>query len=227
MNRKTMLFKCIILSLAACALLGACSPAAMVKPLNKGQWAAGGSFGGPLIGFGDATIPVPFTAVSVGYGVDSNATVTARLYPTAALFGVAQIDAGLLCQWRKSDGWKPGISTLPQATFMIDRWESTARFYPSLDIHAWWDVNDRGDFFYAGCTNWFELRNRGAMDREQEEHWIPAVNAGYTLVRQKWNTAFELKYLAPGRSNENLVVDYRMTGNSGALALFVSFTRKF
>jgi hypothetical protein len=199
----------------------------MVKPLQKKQWSAGASLGGPMIGFGDLTIPVPFTSVAAGYGVDSNATVTARIYPTAALFGVAQMDAGLLYQWRKSEGWKPGISTLPQATFMIDRWEGRASFYPSLDIHAWWDVNDRGDFFYAGCTNWFELRSTGAMDREQQDRWIPAVNAGYTLVKQRWNTAFELKYLAPGHSNENLVVDYRMTGNSGALALFVSFTRKF
>jgi hypothetical protein len=29
-----------------------------------------------LIGFGDATIPVPFTTLAGGYGLDSNATTT-------------------------------------------------------------------------------------------------------------------------------------------------------
>ncbi len=204
-----------------------CSPTALVKPLNKGQWSAGGSFGGPLIGFGDLTIPVPFTAVGAGYGLDSNATITARFYPTAALFGVAQVDAGFLYQWRKSERWKPGISTLPQAMFAIDRWEGRASFYPSLDINAWWDVNSRGDFLYIGSANWFELRGTGALDREQTQRWIPAFHAGYTISKTKWNTSFELKYLAPGSSNENLVVDYKAPTQNGAIALFVSLTRKF
>jgi hypothetical protein len=219
-------FRLLVL-LPVVMFIAGCSPTTMVKPLNKGQWSAGGSFGGPLIGFGDATIPVPFTTLTGGYGLDSNATITARVYPTAALFGVAQLDAGFLYQWRKSEKWKPGISTLPQAMFMIDRWEGRASFYPGIDINAWWDVNERGDFFYTGLSNWFELRNEGALGRDQQQRWIPAINVGYSLVKSKWNTAFELKYLSPGRSNENLVVDYKMTGNTGAVALFVSLTRKF
>lgn len=210
-----------------CLLLAGCSPTTMIKPLQKEQWAAGGSFGGPLVGFGEATIPVPFTALSGAYGIDSNTTITARIYPTSALFGVAQVDAGVLYQWRKAEKWKPGISTLPQAMFMMDRWEGRSSFYPSIDISAWWDVNERGDFFYTGFSNWFELRVQGALGRDQRQRWIPAFNAGYSLVKTKWNTTFELKYLAPGRSNENLVVDYKMTGNTGAVALFVSLTRKF
>lgn len=64
----------------------------MVKPLEKDQWAAGASLGGPLIGFNDLTIPVPFTTLSGAYGVDTNTSLTAKIYPTAGLFGVGQID---------------------------------------------------------------------------------------------------------------------------------------
>lgn len=217
----------LLVHFAIILFIASCSPVTMIKPLEKDQWATGASFGGPLIGFGDLTIPVPFTTLSGAYGVDTNATVTAKIYPTAALFGVAQVDIGLLYRFRDSEKWKPGISALPQAMYMIDRWEGRSSFYPSLDINAWWNANSRGDFFYIGATNWFELRNKGALGRDQQQRWIPALNAGYTLVKKKWNTSFEFKYLAPGNSNQNLVIDYKAPGQNGATAIFISFTRKF
>ena len=226
-NSNLQIIGCRILAVAIILFGFSCSPVTMVKPLEKDQWAAGTSLGGPLIGFGDMTIPVPFTTLSGAYGLDSNSTVTAKIYPTAALFGVAQMDVGFLHRWRDSDKWIPGISTLPQAMFMIDGWEGRSSFYPSLDVNAWWTTNLRGDFFYIGATNWFELRTKGALNREQQQHWIPALNAGYTLNKKKWNTAFEFKYLAPANSNKNLVVDYKSPGQTGATALFISFTRKF
>lgn len=199
----------------------------MVKPLEKGHWAATANLGGPLIGFGKSTIPIPFTALGAAYGVTDNSTAIVRLHTTSALFGVAHIDAGWLHKWRDAKGKIPGISTLPQFSFMIDRWQGKASFYPSLDVNAFWNMHERGDFLYAGLTNWFELHSKGAINRNQPYHWIPALNIGYTITKAKWNTSFEMKYMAPGVSNQNLVVDYQTPFNKGAVGLYISFIRKF
>jgi hypothetical protein len=110
---------------------------------------------------------------------------------------------------------------------MIDTWEGNSRFYPSLDVNAWWDVGKRGGFVYTGLTSWYELKKIGTADRIQEYRWIPALNLGYTRNRGNWSTSFECKYLAPFTSNESLTVDYKAPGSNGALGLYVGITRKF
>jgi hypothetical protein len=209
------------------SFFASCSPVAMVKPLEKGKWAATANVGGPLIGFGNSTIPVPFTAVGAAFGFSEKSTGIAKLHTTSALFGVAHVDVGWLHLWREANGWKPGFSTLPQATFMIDRWEGNARFYPSLDVNAFWNMHSRGDFLYAGLTSWFDLQSKGTLQRDQPQHWIPALNVGYTITKTVWNTSFEMKYLAPGTSNQNLTVDYQSPFKKGAVGIYVSFLRKF
>ena len=216
-----------ILLFVSIALLASCSPVSMVKPLQKKQWAATATVGGPLVGFGGAVVPVPFTSVGAAYGVDSVSTLALRVHTTAALFGVGQIDGAYLRQWRGQEGGIPGISTVVQATYMVDRWEGNSRFYPSLDVNAWWDVGKKGSFIYTGITSWYELKKIGTADRVQEHRWIPALNLGYTRSRGKWNTNFECKYLAPFTSHESLTVDYKAPGSNGAFGVYVGFTRKF
>lgn len=209
------------------ALLTACSPVTLVKPLQKKQWAASATFGGPLIGFGSAVIPVPYTSLGAAYGVSDNGTVTARLHTTAALFGVAQIDAGYLRQLRKQEGRVPGLSAMGQGTFMFDRWKGVARFYPQIDLNAWWDVGSNGSYCYTGLTSWYELQSKGTGDRKQPSNFIPAWNLGYSREREKWSTRFEVKYMAPMNNHEALTVDYKAPGNFGAFGIYVGFMRKF
>jgi len=208
------------------ALIG-CSPVTMVKPLKAKQWAASATLGGPLIGFGSAVIPVPFTSVGAAYGVSDQSTITARVHTTAALFGVAQLDAGYLRELRKQSGIIPGISAMGQGTFMNDRWEGKARFYPQIDLNAWWDIGSKGNYCYTGLTSWYELQSKGTGDRKQPANWIPAWNFGYSREREKWSTRFEVKYLSPMTNHEALTVDYKAPGSNGAIGVFVGFMRKF
>jgi hypothetical protein len=212
---------------AAAALLHSCSPVTMVKPLAKKEIAATATLGGPAIGFAGAVVPVPFTSIGVAYGATDKSTVTARVHTTSALFGVGHIDLGVLRQLRAQEGNMPGISVMAQGSFMFDKWQHAFRFYPQIDLNAWWDVGTKGNYVYTGAGSWFETRNQGTGGRTQSTHVIPAWNLGFSREREKWSTRFEVKYLAPFTSNQSLTVDYKAPGNSGAIGVYVGFMRKF
>jgi len=211
----------------AALVFQACSPMTMVKPLAEKQKAITATVGGPLVGFGGAVVPVPFTSIGGAYGYSEKSTITARFHTTSALFGVMHLDAGLLRQVRSQNGKIPGISVMAQGSFMLDTWEHQFRFYPQLDANAWWDVGKNGSYLYTGASTWYETRSRGTGGRVQSTHVIPAFQLGYSREREKWSTRFELKYLAPFTSNQSLTVDYKAPGNTGALGLYVGFMRKF
>jgi hypothetical protein len=218
--RYTFLFIAVV-------ALYACSPVTMVKPLKAKQWAATGSFGGPLIGFGSAVIPVPFTALGAGYGLDSVSTISARVHTTSAAFGVAHLDVGYLRQLRSPEGRIPGITASLNSALMLDKWEKNFSWYPSLDVNAYWNIGKQGSFLYTGVTSWFDYHKVGTADRVQPYNWVPAVNVGYTRSRARWNTSLEVKYLAPGISHESLTVDYKAPGSTGAIGVYVGIIRTF
>ncbi len=211
----------------AALLLHACSPVTMVKPLAAKQKAVTATVGGPLVGFGGAVVPVPFTSVGGAYGYSDKSTITGRFHTTSALFGVMHLDAGLLRQLRAQNGKMPGISAMVQGSFMLDTWEHQFRFYPQLDLNAWWDVGKMGSYVYTGASTWYETRSVGTGGRVQSTRVIPAFNLGYSREREKWSTRFEVKYLAPFTSNQSLTVDYKAPGNTGSVGIYVGFMRKF
>lgn len=208
-------------------LLNACSPVTMVRPIEAKHWVAQASFGGPVVGFSGAAIPVPFTSVGAAYGLNEVSTVSARWHTTSALFGVAHVDIGYLRQWRAQHGLIPGLSIMGQGSFMLDKWERNFSFYPELDLNAWWNLRNKPHYVYTGLTNWYELRATGTGDRRQSPRYIPAWNLGFALEKSKWTTRFELKYLAPFSSHESLTVDYIAPGTKGAIGFYVGLTRKF
>jgi hypothetical protein len=226
MMKMKYLFYFAVLGLASCA------PSTFVKPLEKGQYAATANLGGPLIGFAGTTIPVPMTGLAVGYGATEKTTAFARIHTTSALFGVAQLELGATHQFADSRGWVPGFSASAQAHFMFDRWEHNFRFYPQVDLNAFWNLgkeetNNPKDFVYLGASNWLELRKIGTGGRAQETNLLPAIHGGYTLVKEKYNYALECKYIAPFTSNQSLVADYKSPSNNGAIGVYFSITRKF
>ena len=90
--------------------IGACSASRFVKPLNKKQHAANLSFGGPLIKFGTATIPIPFLTANYGYGIDSTLTGFASFNITSALYGNFQLELGATKQWLKQKKYLPALA---------------------------------------------------------------------------------------------------------------------
>ena len=214
----------LLLLLLFCA---ACAPTRYVKPLAKRQSAASLSLGGPLIAYGNATIPVPFLTANYGYGVDSTLTAFGSLNVTSALYGNFQLELGATKQFLEQHTYLPGLSgTL--ALNGIYRSADAAKLYPQLDLNAFWEYGKRKNYFYIGLSNWFELSQKRTLGETQSNHWIWMPLLGHSFNGKKWNVNLEAKVIAPNLSNKNIVVDYQTPfGSHGALGVYIGYTRKF
>ena len=221
---KTGGFFVLFLSLA---LTFSCTPTRYVKPLQKKEIAVSAHLGGPFIGFAGAIIPVPFTSVGAAYGLRENVTVYSNFHVTSALFGTIQWDMGGLYAPLKPDKWKPGLSFSFTGNFAVDKWEGNFKFWPQLDINAYWEYSKkRGSFVYTGLSNWFETALQSAHGEKQRLHWIPALQVGHTFQWTKWDFNTEFKY-AGLNVRSDVVVDYKSFGKYGAPAIYLGVTRRF
>ena len=214
---------CLAIILAAW-LFGSCAPARYVKPLEKGQTAITAAVGGPLILYGNTTIPVPLTSVATGYGFNNNLTGFVGIHTTALLFGVFQTDIGIVKLINKQDGWIPGITVSPVANLMIDKWAGKFSFFPQADINAYWNYPRKPHYVYIGLSNWFDLNSTRSEGNPQTTHWFPIIQLGNTMVTKKWAYTLELKY-AP-HINNPVVVAYQGMGQATAMGVYIGVTRK-
>ncbi|HEY1114520.1 MAG TPA: hypothetical protein VGE66_13205 [Chitinophagaceae bacterium] len=204
-----------------------CAPARFVKPLDEGRHAAALSLGGPLIKFGETTIPMPLVSAVYGYGFDSTFTGFGGLNLTSAFYGNVQLDLGVTKKLLSQKGAVPAVSVTPVAN-IIYRNKDAKKLYPQLDIHAYWEVNRARNLIYAGFSNWFELGGEKAHDKEQEHRWLFTPQVGHQFVRPKWDITIEAKIIAPHISYESNVVEYQSPlGKSGAFGIYFGYTRKF
>ena len=211
-------------------LLYSCAPSRFVKPLEKGESALGFNLGGPLINFSGNTIPVPLSSIIYGKGLNSNSTLFAGLHTTSLIFGTFQCEVGYLKNIytnKTSKFFVPSISANTVLNMAVDIWEWNFKFWPQIDINAYWNYGQKGNYFYMGCSNWFELSSQKAHNEKQKNHWIINPQIGHTFSCPKWNYSLEAKYLAPNISNQNIVADYsKPFGSKGALGIYLSITRK-
>lgn len=218
---KLLLFSLLVAGLASCA------PARFVKPLAEDQHAAALSLGGPLIQYGDATIPMPLVSAAYAYGFDSTLTGFGGVHITSALYGNVQLDLGVTKKVWNQEGAVPAVSITPVAN-IIYRNKDAKRIYPQLDVNAYWEVNRGRNLIYAGFSNWFELSGKKAHDQEQEHHWLFTPQVGHQFVRPKWDITIEAKVIAPHIAYESNVVEYQSPfGKRGAFGLHFGYTRKF
>lgn len=224
--RNHLLIRYCIIGLLAWVFTG-CAPARFVRPLDKGQTAVTANFGGPIIRYGQTVIPMPLTSVAAGHGFTKTLTGFAGLHTTALAFGVLQTDIGILKEVVQQKKWQPGISVAPVANVMFDKWENKFSLFPQLDAHAYWKYFTKPHFFYLGYSNWFDLHSKRNGGEPQQKHWVPIIELGNTLVRNKWSYTVELKYIAPNYSNRDIVVDYTSFGQTGAIGFYLGVTRKF
>jgi hypothetical protein len=204
-----------------------CAPTRFVKPLAKNEQAVNLSVGGALIGYGDLTIPMPFLTATYGYGIDSTLTAFGALNITSLCYGNMQVELGATKQLLRQKGARPAISINPVAN-IIYRNRDASKFYPQLDVNAYWEYNRKRNFFYVGLSNWFELSGKRTYNQEQEHHWLFSPMIGETFVRKKWNYNVELKVIAPNIANNRSTVDYKTPlGDRGAFGIYFGITRKF
>jgi hypothetical protein len=218
-------FRLEIPALAGLLLLGSCAPSILVKPLEKGQHAISGNFGGPAIRFSGIPMPVPLTALNYHYGLKDNLSLTAGTGLTALAFGTGQIHAGILAGILKpSEKQKTGVSVSGNAHFMLDRWQWNFRFYPEAGFNAWQEFGKHR--FYAGGSAWFETRFP-EKPRTSGNIWLPMLQAGWQKSGEHWQPSVELKWIAPNQVAKNLLVDYISPGGRGVFGLYFGLMRKF
>jgi hypothetical protein len=143
------------------------------------------------------------------------------------VYGNAQVELGLTKQLLQQKGTRPGISINPVAN-IIYRNKNASKFYPQLDVNAFWDHNKKRNFFYVGVSNWFELSGKRAFEQKQEHRWLFTPMIGETFVRRKWNYNIEMKMIAPNIANNTSTVEYKTPfGTHGAFGIYIGCTRKF
>lgn len=208
-------------------VLNACAPSRYVKPLAKNQKALAFSFGGPLIRFSNAPIPIPFSTLGYAQGITNDLTLFGNLHTTSALFGNAQLDLGATFQpLKKEDRYGFTVSPALQTAYNV-RNTTGFRIWPSLDLNSYWHPRKKPSYVYAGINTWFKLASRRAHEEPQKRWAIPNLHLGYTHVKTKWQHQVEVKYLGIGIPNLPGVVDYIGISHKGSFGIYYSVIRKF
>jgi hypothetical protein len=208
-------------------LLFACNPTRIVQPIPEGEFRAGANFGGSIIKYGSAPIPVPLTSIYGAYGLNNNTTGFASLHTTALMYGVLQTDLGVTRQVLAPNKYIPGLSVSPIANIMFDTWEHHFSLYPQLDVNAYWNYGKKQKLVYLSMNNWFELRTQRPHGEPQPNQWLPSFGLGHQWNYSTYGLQLELKYVAPTQSNQNIVVDYVSFNSKGALGFYIGVHRKF
>ncbi len=219
---RTYILLFIVFAVASCA------PSRFVEPLDKGEWAVGGSFGGPVIDFAGAPIPVPITSIEVGYGLDSTKTIHGGLHTTAMLFGNFQIDAGMTYQFLRQKKWIPNVSASAGFNTIYDFDDKSGKFWPTLDANAFWNYGKRRNYFYTGFNNYFDFTSTLSTGEPQTNHILFSPQIGHVLKgkNRSWELTTELKFLAPYMRNDYAFVPYKsITGNFGAAGFYLGFRK--
>jgi len=220
---KHLIFFTIIITLASC------TASRFVEPLEKGTHTVGVNFGGPLIEFGGATIPVPFSALNYGYGVDSNLTVYGGLHLTAAYFGNIQVDLGATYLLLPQNKYVPAISISPALNIVTRYNFIDTKIWPAIDINGFWNYGAKKNYAYIGISNWIELSRLRAHNESALTRWVWSPQLGHNLKLKKgFQLQTEIKLLAPNHKNNEVFVPYRsLLGNRGASGVFINFIKTF
>jgi len=205
-------------------LISSCAPARFVEPLQKNEIAIGGNFGGPVIGLGGIVLPIPLTAIEAGYGLDTNLTIHGGLHTTALYFGNLQMDLGVTYKILEQKKYIPNVSINPGFNFIYDFDDKLAKFWPTLDVNAYWNYGKRSSYFYVGFNNMFELSKTMAFEQEQKQRWLFSPQIGHILKtkREKWQFTTEIKFLVPNQDNSYAFMPYKsLTGSYGATGVYL------
>ena len=204
-----------------------CTPTRFVKPLEKKQHAIAANLGGPLIHFGKAVTPIPFTSIMYGRGITKTTTAFGSLHLTSLLFGNFQTDLGFCQQLYKNDSLKLGITINPAINMVYDKWSKNFRAWPQLDVNFYKDILKQKAFIYLGLTNWFELSSSKAHNEKQTNHILINPHIGLTYNTKKWGYTLEGKFLQLNKNNKPNIVDYIGIQQRGAVGIYLNFTRRF
>ncbi|MFC2114204.1 hypothetical protein ACFLRI_02530 [Bacteroidota bacterium] len=209
-------------------ILSACAPVRFIQPLEEKQQAVSFSIGGPLFDFSGMTIPSPLSSVCYGFGLKENLTLFGSLHITSLAFGNFQSDFGATYKFLDQDNYIPNISASAAGNLIFNFDETNLKFWPQIDLNAYWEHGTNNSYFFVGMSNWFEFAAKRAHDQPSTDRWLLNPQIGYQWNTKSWAFSAEIKFLAPGHSNSDVLIDYRsITGNYGATGLYLGVTKKF
>jgi hypothetical protein len=215
------------LALFLLSLLASCAPVRYVRPVEKNTHVVSASFGGPLIGFGGAVLPIPFTSVGYGYGITNQLTGYAHLHTTSLMFGNIQTDFGLCGRiWTSADS-RLQVTGNASFNFAMQLQNAEARLWPQADLNLSYNLGKSNNFIYAGAGSWIELSNTRAHNQPQPNRVLMYPQIGFQICKTKWDYSFELKGLQLGTPNLPNVVDYKGIGGNGAIGFYFGISRRF
>ncbi len=215
-----------ILIVSGLLFLFACAPSRFIEPLEKKQIAVGANLGGPLIKFAGKPIPIPFSAIEIGYGLDSNLTIHGGIHTTALTFYNLQFDAGLTYKVINQKKYIPNISVNPGFNFIYDMNDKVAKFWPTFDANAYWNYGARRNYFYTGIGNMFELSQSMANGQEQKQRWLLSPQIGHVLKgkRDRFQFTTEFKFLGLNQTNTYSFIPYQsFFGSHGTTGIYLGF----
>lgn len=212
------------------AAIASCAPSRFIEPVEQGKLAVGATFGGPMIDFAGAPIPVPLSSIEVGYGFKENLTFFGGFHTTSFAFGNLQLDLGGTYQFLNQDKYVPNVSVSPSLNTVWDVYDRKIKSWPVLDLNAYWNYGERRNYFYIGANNFFELSRTRALDQKQPTFILFNPQIGHVLKGKdrKWELITEIKFLSPFTENSYTFVPYKsITGSYGATGVFLGYRHYF
>jgi len=203
---KLIFYRCIIF-LSLIALLDACAPTRAVMPLCYKENRVTASIGGPIIHYGKAITPVPYTTITYSRGLSDTTTVFASIHPTSALYGNLQMEVGFNRYIINNDSAKYAVTIAPSLNYL--KRDSINRLYPQIDVNFIKRNPLNENYYYAGLCNWFEPSTKKINGEKQTNLWFPSPQVGYVWNKKNgFMFQAEFKYLVPFRRNDTGPVDY-------------------
>lgn len=221
---KKHLFFLLIISVFA-----SCASSRFVEPLQKNEQAIAIDIGGPIIVNGETTMPIPLSSIVYARGIDTNITFFGSLHFTSLLFYNIQTDFGATYRFYESiNPYIPSFSTSLNGNAIWDFDDNVFKFWPQLDINAYWNFGKQNHYIYLGVSNWWELANERSQNRPQLDRWLVNPQIGVVFKNKNWLFSLETKFLAPSHNNVNLFVPYfSLLGDKGANGIYFGVGYKF
>lgn len=227
-KRQTAQLALGLIALVYFCTFTACSTTRIVKPLQAKEIMVSADFGGPLIGFGGATIPLPFSSITGAYGIDSNWTAFVGVHATAAMYGTGQIDLGAIYRlYQSKKQYIPSISTALSTHLLLDGFEGSFRAYPVVDVNLYWQYLKSGNnYIYFNWSSWFDFWQR-ANGEPNAKAYRPSFGLGHTFENAKMRYTIEAKYMLPGERSDLSPVNYVGINGRGGIGVYIGVSRKF
>lgn len=196
-------------------LLAACGTMNAARPLAPGEHAVGATFGGPLVEFGGAAMPLPSLVLEGRHGL---ALVAGRpldlaygLNATAAAYGTAGVHAGAGWLLLEQRGALPALSVADTLYFYTNVLDATAKdrgawLMDEVELTGSWRLGRQ--LLYLGAAEYLDLSDPGLLlspflgvelHPGQHERFALQVESRYLAVNaQPESTAIDWISLGPG-----------------------------